>query len=96
MYIFDGSRKQIINAEFVERFCISEKDDATLIVASYSSSRPPVTLARYENTAEAKGALADLFYAISGGQAYFEMPESRLYSPEHPIKDARTKRRGGS
>ena len=96
MYILNLYRTEVINAEFVERFRVFDKDDAALITAVYGEGRPPITLARYENISEAKEALADLFCAIAGGQAYFEMPESRLYSSEHVIKDARTKRKGGS
>ena len=29
MYILTGDKKQIINSDFVERFCISEKPDAS-------------------------------------------------------------------
>lgn len=38
MYILTGDKKQIINSDFVERFCISEKPDAALIVASYDKN----------------------------------------------------------
>ena len=96
MLILNGAKNQIINTEFVERFCISEKDDAALIVLSYSSERPPVTLARYKNAQEAKEALSDLFYAVAGGQTYYTMPDSVLYAEERVKKDARTKRKGGS
>lgn len=96
MYILNGSRKEIVNSEFVERFCIADKGDAALIVASYSSERPPVTLARYESTEEARGVLGDLFGAISGGQSYYTMPESLIYDQEGIRRDARTKRKGGS
>ena len=34
MYILTGDKKQIINSDFVERFCISEKPDAALIVGT--------------------------------------------------------------
>ena len=96
MYILSGNKKEIINSDFVERFCTAEKPDAALIIASYNDVRPAVTLAKYENATEAKCALVDLFGAISGGQTYFEMPESRMFSGERMAKDARTKRKGGS
>ena len=96
MYIMAAGGKQIINSEFVERFCLSEKEDAILIVASYSDTRPPVTMARYANMDESRDALGKLMGALAGGQAYFDMPESILYYEEHVRKDARVKRRGGS
>lgn len=96
MYILNGSKREIVNTDFVERLCIAEKTDAALIVASYHTERPPVTLARYANADEAKDALQDLFHAISGSQSYFIMPDSTLYALERTKKDARTKRKGGS
>ena len=96
MYIMTAGGRQIINCEFVERFCIAEKEDATLIVASYSDVRPPVTLGRYKDPEEARRANEELMGALAGGQTCFDMPESLLYYAEHIKKDARTKRRGGS
>lgn len=96
MYIMLAGGRQIVNSEFVERFCISEKNDAALIVASYSDVRPPVTMARYANMDEARGVLCELMGALSGGQGYFTMPESVLYFEERTVKDARVKRKGGS
>ena len=96
MYIMNGAKNQIINAEFVERFCISEKDDAALIVLSYSSERPAVTLARYKDAKEARTVLADLLLALAGGQSYYSMPDSLVYGEERHKMDARTKRKGGS
>ena len=98
MYILNGAKNQIVNTDFVERFCIAEKNDATLILLSYSSGSecPPVTLARYKDAKEAQEALGDLFAALTEEQGYFIMPESRYYCEEKTIKDARTKRKGGS
>ncbi len=87
---------QIINSEFVERFCLVEKPDAALVVASYRDDRPPVTMARYSRKDEAQDALCELFKALAGGQAYFYMPLSRLTNPDRKVHDARTKRKGGS
>lgn len=96
MYIMAAGGKQIVNSEFVERFCIAEKEDAALIVASYSDVRPPVTMARYKDMEEARRAIGELMGALAGGQACFDMPDSILYYEEQIKKDARTKRRGGS
>lgn len=96
MYILSGDKKQIINTEFVERICLAEKPDASLILLSYGCERPPVTIARYSTVKEALDVLSDIFYAISGGQAYYHMPDSLVYGVETQKKDARTKRKGGS
>lgn len=96
MYIFAGDRKQIINSEFVERFCIAVKPDAALVIASYSETRPPVTISRYRDSAEANDALQELLSALARGERAFSMPDSIYYFEEKTIKDARTKRRGGS
>lgn len=97
MYIMSLNGKEIVNSDFVERFRIDEKDDCDLIIASYSASMRPVTMARYPKTKkEALSALSELFVALTGGQQSFYMPMSTLYDGERIKKDARTKRRGGS
>lgn len=96
MYILDGRKMQVVNSEFVERFCISEKPDAALILASYSSERQPITLARYKDVREAQETLGDIFGALAGGQTCYTMPDSLMFAEERIKKDARTKRRGGS
>lgn len=96
MYLLTEAGSQIVNTEFVERFCVARKPDAVLIVASYSTERPPVTLGRYADGQEACAALLELYGAMAGGQACFTMPEGRVHSGEAQVRDARTKRRGGS
>ena len=96
MYIMSADEKQIINSEYPERYCLVEKPDAALIVASYNEARPPVTLGRYSGFKEARDILGELLVALTGGQTCFYMPASRLYAEERIIRDARTKRKGGS
>ena len=96
MYIVTADSRQIINSEYPERFCICEKPDAALIVASYSDVRQPVTIGRYRDVDEAVSAMGDLLSAMAGGQKFFYMPTSLLYWEAATKKDARTKRRGGS
>lgn len=96
MYILSNGRKEIVNSSYVERFCLAEKEDAVLIVASYGSSRPPVTMGRYADRAEAMKALDALFWSLSRQEPSFEMPESSLFAAEVRKRDARTRRRGGS
>ena len=96
MYILNGAKDQIVNLDFVERVCISRKEDAALLVLSYGVENPPVTLSRYKTVAEARDALNDLYLALAGGQDFYELPESVYYHEENIKKDARTKRKGGS
>lgn len=96
MFVMNSRGTEIINSEFVERFVICEKEDAALIVSSYSDTRRPVTMARYINLEEAQAVLGELLNALAGGQAYYTMPPSRLYAKERTIRDARVKRKGSS
>ena len=96
MYILNGPKKEIINSDFAERFCIVERDDATLIVASYGDDRRPVTVSKYRDLPEARQVLGDMLAALAGGQASYEMPESSLFYEQRDVRDARTRRRGGS
>ena len=96
MYILNGPKTEIINSEYVERFCVVDKVDAALVVVSYSSERPPLTISRYKDVQEAKEALYQMMSALSSDWRVFEMPESLYYAEERRIKDARTKRKGGS
>lgn len=97
MYILTESQRQIINSEFVERFLLVTKDDATLIIASYRlSDDKTVTIGRYENDKEAQDIMSELFSALVSNATYYTMPESRYYAKETWKRDARTKRRGGS
>lgn len=52
MYIMTSDSKTIVDSGFVERFCLVEKPDATLIVAGYSADRA-VTIGRYADRQEA-------------------------------------------
>lgn len=96
MYIMSDQQYMIINADAVERFLLVPKPDAALIIASYSQTASPVTIARYKTKEEAAGALHDLFLALAGDMTYFYMPLS-TYAAEGPrVHDARTRRHGGS
>lgn len=95
MFIVTNQQNMIVNSEFVERFLIVEKPDASLIIASYNDIRPPITLGRYEQS-ESKSVLSDLYSALLSDQAGFVMPDSILYYQQKKVKDARTARKGGS
>lgn len=96
MYILNQSKTEIHNSEFVERFCIAEKPDAALIVASMGRDKQPNTMGRYKNVQEARDVLFELFSALHHDEESYEMPLSELIAGERHIKDARTKRKGGS
>lgn len=94
MYLLSGDGKSIVNSEFVERFCVVPKDDFTLICASYSDTRPPVTIGRYESKGKALDVLLDLLFVLEENDAVFSMP---ALQSEQPVKrDARVKRKGAS
>lgn len=95
MYILNGPGKEIINSDFVERFCIVERDDAVLIVASYNADRK-ATVSKYRDMKEAKNVLSDMLAAFERGDYCYEMPVSSLFYGENVKRDARTRRKGGS
>lgn len=97
MYILTSDMKSIVDSSFVERFCIVEKPDAVLIVASYSAERA-VTIGRYADRKEADAAFSSLLNELVGcSNTYsFTMPDSILYHGEKWKRDARTTRKGGS
>lgn len=95
MYILTSDQKSIIDSGFVERFCLVEKPDACMIVASYSAERM-VTIGKYKDRAEADGALYMLYRALWADEPFFEMPDSVLFHGCSEKRDARIKRKGGS
>lgn len=95
MHIMTSDKKSIVDASFVERFCLVEKPDAYLIIASYSAERA-VTIGKYADREECYGVLFSLYNALAADDPIFSMPDSRLFGEEHIKKDARTKRKGGS
>ncbi len=97
MYIWACDGKSIVDTRFVERFCIVEKLDACLIVASYSADRA-VTIGRYADRKEADAAFGCLFKALGeqGDEGTFTMPDSIRCYGEKRRRDARVARKGGS
>lgn len=95
MYILTSDQKSVVDSGYVQRFCLAEKPDATLVIASYSADRA-VTIGKYADAEEAHGVLAGLYTALSTGAESYAMPDSRLFGEERWIRDARTKRKGGS
>ena len=96
MYIVNSKGTKIVNSDFMDRFFILKKTGETLIVCARNADSLTATLGVYADEEEAKGVLADLLYALTGGQSYHYMPLGRLQDGEKMIKDARVKRRGGS
>lgn len=94
-YIFASDQKSIIDSSFVERFCLVEKPDAYMIVASYSAEHM-VTIGKYKDRAEADSALYMLYRALGTDEPFYEMPDSTLFHGDSKKYDARTKRKGGS
>ena len=84
---------QLVDLSKVERLCIAQKNDAALIVASYSDSRPAVTLGRYRTKEAALDVLRNIYY--QSPDEGLILPDGGMHE-EKTIKDARVKRRGGS
>lgn len=95
MYIFSSDKKSIIDSLFVQRFCVVEKPDAVLVIASYSADRA-VTIGKYADAEEAHGVLTAMYVALSSGAENYSMPDSRLFGEDFRKMDARTRRKGGS
>lgn len=97
MYILTSDAKSIIDTDFVERFCIVEKPDACLIIASYSADRA-ITIGKYADRNEADSAFLSLLNNLTcENDTYsFSMPDSVLFHGEKWKRDARTTRKGGS
>lgn len=95
MYIFASDRKSILDSRYIERFCLVEKPDAFLIIASYSADRA-VTIGKYADREEAYSVLYSIYSSLDLDEQSFTMPDSRLFSEQSIKKDARTKRKGGS
>lgn len=96
MYVLNASKTVIHNTDYIERFHMVDKGDAVLIIASQRHGDQPDTLGRYGTVSEARSVLLDLFTALYGGASCFEMPQSVRDAGEIHVKDARTKRKGGS
>lgn len=95
MFILTSDQKSIIDSCFVQRFCLIEKPDAVLLLASYSADFC-VTVGKYADKPEAHAALSALFSALSSGSECFSMPDSRMFGVDCKVHDARTRRKGGS
>lgn len=97
MYLISSDEKSIIDTSFVERFCVVEKPDAVMIVASYSEERM-VTVGKYADKNEAMSAFESLYSRLceNGNYTAFRMPDSVLFHKDEWKRDARTKRKGGS
>lgn len=88
MFIMASDQKSVLNSDFVERFCIVEKPDSVLIIASYSETRA-VTIGKYIDRREATEALIDLLDRLPDATVFW-MPDSVLFHGENRKRDART------
>lgn len=95
MYILTSDGKSIVDTSFVERFCMVEKPDAYLIIASYNAERA-VTIGKYAGKDEAFGVITNLFNELASESMSYTMPDSPLFGGETWKRDSRTRRRGGS
>lgn len=93
MFIINGTGREIINTDFVQRFCMVEKYDSTLLIASYGLDVAPVTVARYKTKKEAAEALKSLHTALCNGMNGYALPVST--SEVRPVKRAEKAETGG-
>ena len=96
MYILNERIGRIVDSSFIEEFFLTDTPDSTLLSVCWTGKDKPMTLERYKNHKEAMDALGQLFLALSVGRTTLYIPESSYYFEERPMKDTRTKRRGGS
>lgn len=94
MYILASDQKSVIDSGYVQRFCLVEKPDATLIIASYSADRA-ITIGKYADAEEGHGVLAELYAALAAGAESYDKSAdwARNYWPHCPNCGA--KMRGG-
>lgn len=78
MFFQNERGTELINSDFVERFCTVERDDAVLVIASYGADRS-VTLGRYATPREAEEALSQILTALNDGYSP-RMPTSSIGS----------------
>lgn len=93
----NGMGTEIINADYVERFLLVQKEDAVLINANMPSK--PVVIGRYAERKEAEAAMAELLDALSEKNTFLMREDTGPYMP--PKKQPRYHggkpiRRGGS
>lgn len=99
MFFINENQTEMINSQYVERFRVDEKSDASIIIATYGEERHPVTVARYKNREEAIQALYTLCSEIEGRSPY-TMQASTLFTKEQKHQNGfhgkKTKSHGGS
>jgi len=97
MYILSSSKSYIHNSDYIQRIALVPKPDGVWIIsAALSTQEPLLTLGKYYSEEKATDVFLQLFAALSGGAAYFEMPLQSDVNETPRIHDARTKRKGGS
>lgn len=96
MYILTASNRAIIDFQKYARILTSDMDDNVIVaVATERRHDDPVTIGRYYTMEQATEALSGLFEAIEQGKQTYWMPAG-VPETASKIRDARTKRKGGS
>lgn len=97
MWITNSSTGLLVNTSHIQRIFILPTPDSALLCAILPGDQKPVTMERYKDKKEALNAAAKIAQSIQyGDDSIIELPVSCYYAEELQIKDARTKRRGGS
>lgn len=96
MWILNSRSGLCVNTSHVLRIFLQDTTDSTLVSAVIAGGDKICTLERYKNHKEAMAAVAQIRWALSEERPVIDLPDSTYYYEERQVKDARTKRRGGS
>lgn len=97
MWISNSTTGLLVNTSHIQRIFVLPTPDSALLSAVFPGNERPITLERYKDKKEALNAAAQIAQSIRyGDDGIIDLPVSCYYAEERQIKDARTRRRGGS
>lgn len=96
MWIANSRTGLLVNTRYVTRIILTDTGDCSLVSAVIMGEERITTLERYKNHKEAAEAASKIYLALAANQDMVDMPDSGYYYEERRVKDARTKRKGGS
>lgn len=97
MWIANSSTGLLVNTLHIQRIFVLPAPDSALLSAVFPGDAKPITLERYKDKKEALNASAQIAQCIRyGDDSVMDLPVSCYYAEERQVKDARTRRRGGS
>ncbi len=96
MWIINSRSGLCVNTRYVIRIFLQDTPDSTLVSAVLAGDDRLCVLERYSDHKEAMSATQHVHWAMEANLDVIDMPDSTYYYEERQVKDARTKRRGGS